>query len=76
MSSSQAFSRVNDPTLKGTISFFFSTARLRIDGLVTGSPYIELTDTSNIQSSSGYLSTVRPLLLSCAHHSTIDRKGS
>ena len=40
--------------------FLITLPRLRIDGLWYGSPYIELTETSYIQSSSGWLSTVRP----------------
>jgi hypothetical protein len=38
--------------------YLITLPRLRIDGLVTGSPYIELTDTSNIQSSTGFLATI------------------
>ena len=41
-----------------TEQFLITLPRLRIDGLWYGSPYIELTDTSYIQSSSGWLSTV------------------
>ena len=33
--------------------------RLRIEGLWYGSPYIELSETSGIQSSSGWLSTIK-----------------
>src|SRR5229473_4561024 len=33
--------------------------RLRIEGLWYGSPYIELTDTFHIQSSSGWFSTIK-----------------
>lgn len=44
--------------------FLITLPRLRIDGLWYGSPYIELTEFSYIQSSSGWLSTVRPPLLS------------
>lgn len=40
--------------------FLITLPRLRIDGLWYGSPYIELTETSYIQSSSGWLSTVCP----------------
>ena len=39
--------------------FLITLPRLRIDGLWYGSPYIELAETSYIQSSSGWLSTVR-----------------
>lgn len=38
--------------------FLITLPRLRIDGLVTGSPYMEVTDTSYIQSSTGFLSTI------------------
>jgi len=38
--------------------FLITLPRLRIDGIWYGSPYIELTDTSYIQSSSGWLSTI------------------
>jgi len=38
--------------------FLITLPRLRIDGLWYGSPYIELTDTSYIQSSTGWLSTI------------------
>ena len=38
--------------------FLITLPRLRIDGLWYGSPYIELSDTTKIQSSSGWLSTV------------------
>lgn len=48
----------------GTETFVITLPRLRIDGIWYGSPYIELTDTSYIQSSSGWLSTVRTFLLS------------
>ena len=46
-----------------TEQFLITLPRLRIDGLWYGSPYIELTDTSYIQSSSGWLSTVSLSLL-------------
>ena len=46
--------------------FLITLPRLRIDGLWYGSPYIELTETSYIQSSSGWLSTVRVLSCCCA----------
>ena len=46
----------------GKEEFLITLPRLRIDGLWYGSPYIELTETSYIQSSSGWLSTVRALL--------------
>ncbi len=39
--------------------FLITLPRLRIEGLWYGSPYIELTDTSYIQSSSGWLSTIK-----------------
>ena len=43
----------------GTIEKYLITLpRLRIDGLWYGSPYIELTDTSYIVSSTGYTSTI------------------
>ncbi|KIP01337.1 hypothetical protein PHLGIDRAFT_32558 [Phlebiopsis gigantea 11061_1 CR5-6] len=38
--------------------FLITLPRLRIDGLWYGSPYIELTETSYIQSSTGWLSTI------------------
>jgi hypothetical protein len=38
--------------------FLITLPRLRIDGLWYGSPYIELSETSKIQSSSGWLSTI------------------
>jgi hypothetical protein len=41
-----------------TEKFLITLPRLRIDGLITGSPYMEVTDTSYIQSSTGFLSTV------------------
>jgi oxysterol-binding protein-related protein 9/10/11 len=44
--------------------FLITLPRLRIDGLWYGSPYIELAETTKIQSSSGWLSTVcLPLIL-------------
>ena len=43
----------------GKEEFLSTLPRLRIDGLWYGSPYIELTDMSYIQSSTGWLSTVR-----------------
>ena len=43
----------------GKEEFLITLPRLRIDGLWYGSPYIELTETSYIQSSTGWLSTVR-----------------
>lgn len=39
--------------------YLITLPRLRIEGLWYGSPYIELTDTSHIQSSSGWLSTIK-----------------
>ena len=45
-----------------TEQFLITLPRLRIDGLWYGSPYVELCDFSYIQSSSGWLSTVRPFL--------------
>jgi len=39
--------------------YLITLPRLRIEGLWYGSPYIELTDTSSIQSSSGWLSTIK-----------------
>ena len=39
--------------------YLITLPRLRIDGLWYGSPYIELTETSYIQSSTGWLSQVR-----------------
>lgn len=41
--------------------YLITLPRLRIDGLWYGSPYIELTESSYIQSSTGWLSTVRIL---------------
>lgn len=41
-----------------TEKFLITLPRLRIDGLITGSPYMEVTDTSYIQSSTGFLSTI------------------
>ncbi|KAG1744441.1 hypothetical protein EDB19DRAFT_1849545 [Suillus lakei] len=38
--------------------YLITLPRLRIDGLWYGSPYIELAETSYIQSSTGYLSTI------------------
>ena len=38
--------------------YLITLPRLRIDGLWYGSPYIELTETSQIQSSTGWLSQV------------------
>jgi len=38
--------------------YLITLPRLRIDGIWYGSPYIELTETSYIQSSSGWLSTI------------------
>ena len=49
----------------GKEEFLITLPRLRIDGLWYGSPYIELTEFSYIQSSTGWLSTVRrPAFLS------------
>jgi len=42
----------------GKEEFLITLPKLRIDGLWYGSPYIELTDTSYIQSSTGWLSTI------------------
>lgn len=57
--------------------FLITLPRLRIDGLWYGSPYIELTEFSYIQSSSGWLSTVRPPLLSpLLFHPTISFASS
>lgn len=39
--------------------YLITLPRLRIEGLWYGSPYIELSDTSYIQSSSGWLSTIK-----------------
>jgi len=39
--------------------YLITLPRLRIEGLWYGSPYIELTDNSYIQSSSGWLSTIK-----------------
>ena len=39
--------------------YLITLPRLRIEGLWYGSPYIELTDTTYIQSSSGWLSTIK-----------------
>jgi len=39
--------------------YLITLPRLRIDGLWYGSPYIELAETSYIQGSTGWLSTVR-----------------
>ncbi|KAH7924351.1 Oxysterol-binding protein [Leucogyrophana mollusca] len=41
-----------------TEEYLITLPRLRIDGLWYGSPYIELAETSYIQSSSGWLSTI------------------
>jgi len=41
-----------------TEEFLITLPRLRIDGLWYGSPYIELSETSKIQSSSGWTSTI------------------
>ncbi|KAG1744420.1 hypothetical protein EDB19DRAFT_1894562 [Suillus lakei] len=41
-----------------TEEYLITLPRLRIDGLWYGSPYIELAETSYIQSSTGYLSTI------------------
>jgi hypothetical protein len=41
-----------------TEEYLITLPRLRIDGLWYGSPYIELAETSSIQSSTGWLSTV------------------
>ena len=41
-----------------TEEYLITLPRLRIDGLWYGSPYIELAETSYIQSSTGWLSTV------------------
>jgi hypothetical protein len=38
-------------------------ARLRIDGIIWGSPYIELTDSNAIQSSTGYSAVVSASVL-------------
>ncbi|KAH9948481.1 Oxysterol-binding protein [Amylocystis lapponica] len=42
----------------GKEEFLITLPRLRIDGLWYGSPYIELAETSYIQSSTGWLSTI------------------
>ncbi|THG97110.1 hypothetical protein EW026_g4836 [Hermanssonia centrifuga] len=42
----------------GKEEFLITLPRLRIDGLWYGSPYIELTENSFIQSSTGWLSTI------------------
>ncbi|KAI0689376.1 Oxysterol-binding protein [Cytidiella melzeri] len=42
----------------GKEEFLITLPKLRIDGIWYGSPYIELTDTSYIQSSTGWLSTI------------------
>ena len=39
-------------------TYLITLPRLRIDGIWYGSPYIELSESSYIQSSSGWLSTV------------------
>ncbi|KAF8591686.1 Oxysterol-binding protein [Ramaria rubella] len=39
-------------------TYLITLPRLRIDGIWYGSPYIELSETSHIQSSSGWLSTI------------------
>jgi len=49
--------------------FLITLPRLRIDGIWYGSPYIELTETSYIQSSSGWLSTVCFRRFECILHS-------
>lgn len=41
-----------------TEEYLITLPRLRIDGLWYGSPYIELAETSYIQGSTGWLSTV------------------
>lgn len=47
----------------GTVeSYLVTLPKLRIEGLLLGSPYVELTETSHIQSSTGY-------------HTVIDYKG-
>lgn len=42
----------------GKEEFLITLPRLRIDGLWYGSPYVELTESSYIQSSTGWLSTI------------------
>lgn len=42
-----------------TEKYLITLPRLRIDGLWYGSPYIELTETSYIASSTGYLATIQ-----------------
>ncbi|CCM04138.1 uncharacterized protein FIBRA_06300 [Fibroporia radiculosa] len=42
----------------GKEEFLITLPRLRIDGLWYGSPYVELSETSYIQSSTGWLSTI------------------
>lgn len=49
---------VDLPNGAGQEEFLITLPRLRIDGLWYGSPYIELTETSYVQSSTGWLSTV------------------
>ncbi|KAG1774741.1 hypothetical protein EV702DRAFT_1122440 [Suillus placidus] len=46
------------PSVWGVRGIPDHTSRLRIDGLSYGSPYIELAETSYIQSSTGWLSTI------------------
>lgn len=48
--------------------FLITLPKLRIDGLWYGSPYIELAETSYIQSSRGWLSTVRDALTSLSQN--------
>ena len=42
-----------------TEKYLVTLPKLRIDGIWYGSPYIELTDTSHIASSTGYLATIK-----------------
>ncbi|CEL59175.1 Protein KES1 OS=Ustilago maydis (strain 521 / FGSC 9021) GN=KES1 PE=3 SV=1 [Rhizoctonia solani AG-1 IB] len=42
-----------------TEKYLITLPKLRIDGIWYGSPYIELTDTSYIASSTGYVSTIK-----------------
>ena len=49
--------------------YLITLPKLRIDGLWYGSPYIELAETSYIQSSTGWLSTVS-LFVAPPYHQT------
>ena len=57
------------PNGGGQQEFLITLPKLRIDGLWYGSPYGEITETSYIQGSTGWLSTVRfpPIRLLCSN---------